>query len=454
MYTQEQGERIYDIDYNTYVLAYKGVNESIGFNAMLFSVCGILIAVIAVGSILVIYNSFAISVSERKKQFGMLSSIGATKKQIKKSVIYEGAILGMIGIPLGVLSGIGGIWVTLKIVNGLLQPIFKNIQGYEWSQDMVISWIAILLAVVLMALTIYLSVIIPAKRASKITPIEAIRQSDDIKVKAKKLRTPKFMRKLFGMEGTIALKNLKRSKKRYRTTVISLIISIVLFISVSGFVGYMYNGFDSLYETVDYDYSISIYGNSQPEKKEELKNRVEKLDCIDKLSILEETYFQITIPEDKLDSNIQKAMQGNKDLQRMLTKSEQGYVIDFQLIALNENQMEQYLKEVGVTSLKENQMILINYVDLLSSAKIEGNLTHYKENEVLPISHSDVKVGEKEIIKVTDKMPFGIQNIMYPKLIAITTQQGLENLIGDTYSSSTRIYMTAKDEIKLKRQLE
>jgi len=112
-----------DIQYNNSVLMYKGVSLNSGFNAMLYSVCGILIVVIMIGSILVIYNGFAISVSERKKQIGMLISIGATKKQIKKSVLFEGVILGVIGIPLGILCGVLGIGITLKIVSSLIAPL-------------------------------------------------------------------------------------------------------------------------------------------------------------------------------------------------------------------------------------------------------------------------------------------------------------------------------------------
>ena len=164
---------------------YKGVNGTDEFTKMLYTVSGILITVIAIGSILVIYNSFAISVSERKKQFGMLSSVGATKKQIKKAVIYEGAILGIIGIPLGIISGVGGMGVTLKIVNNLLQPLFND-NLLNWELKLVISWEAIIIAIFLITITIYLSVIIPARRASKISPIEAIRQNDDIKIKSKK----------------------------------------------------------------------------------------------------------------------------------------------------------------------------------------------------------------------------------------------------------------------------
>ncbi len=186
----EIGDKVYNLKYNTYVLAYKGVNSTSGFNEMLYSVCGILIAVIMIGSILVIYNSFAISVSERKKQFGMLSSVGATKKQIKKSVIYEGAILGSIGIPLGIISGILGIGITLNIVNNLLKPMFLESMT-NISLHLIVSWQAIVIAAVLIAITIYLSVVIPAKRASKISPIEAIRGNNEIKMKAKKLKTPK-----------------------------------------------------------------------------------------------------------------------------------------------------------------------------------------------------------------------------------------------------------------------
>lgn len=117
-----------DIQYNNSVLMYKGVSLNSGFNAMLYSVCGILIVVIMIGSILVIYNGFAISVSERKKQIGMLISIGATKKQIKKSVLFEGVILGVIGIPLGILCGVLGIGITLKIVSSLIAPLLTFTQ--------------------------------------------------------------------------------------------------------------------------------------------------------------------------------------------------------------------------------------------------------------------------------------------------------------------------------------
>lgn len=459
-------QKTYNLKYNTYVLAYKGVSQTNGFNNMLYSVCGILIAVIMIGSILVIYNSFAISVSERKKQFGSLSSIGATKKQIKKSVIYEGAILGAIGIPIGILSGIGGIGITLKIVNELLKSILVN-EGTNLALHLVVSWQAIVIAVLLIALTIYLSVVIPANKASKISPIEAIRGNNEIKIKAKKLKTPKFISKLFGIEGEIALKNLKRSKKKYRTTVISLIISIVLFISVSGFVEYMYSGFDAVYESVDYDYCISIFGtyensNDKQEDKERVKEQIARSKNIDKLSIIEQTYGSTYIQDNRLDSNMKKAIEEGKEVAQYFSKDEKGYLVTLSIISLNDSQMKEYLNKIGTEELNDNQAILINYTNLLKTAKIEGNITNYKEKDIFEfndLSNIDLNEGSKEsiskkkfeITKVTDKMPFGVQNANYPKLILVTTENGLKNINENTY---TQMFFTAKYEKELNEELK
>lgn len=456
------GDKAYNLKYNTYVLAYKGVNGTSGFNEMLYSVCGILIAVIMIGSILVIYNSFAISVSERKKQFGMLSSVGATKKQIRKSVIYEGAILGSIGIPIGIISGILGIGITLNIVNNLLKPMFVENMA-DISLHLVVSWQAVVIAAVLIAITIYLSVVIPAKRASKVSPIESIRGNNEIKMKAKKLRTPKIFRKIFGIEGEMALKNLKRSRKKYRTTVISLMISIVLFISVSGFVGYMYGGFDSMYKSVDYDYLIRVYGASNEGKDEqikELRNEIENSKNIDKLSIIDSTYGITDLPKEKLNSNMKNAIEEKKGVKELFYEKDNAYEITVRAITLNEKQMQDYLKKVGVSSLKSEEVILINYVDMITNAHIEGELTSYKEQENFTIAlnnYEEVKEDKPEVkktyklAKVTDKMPFGIENIGGPELIIVMNDEEFKQL---QEQNSTIMVFTAKNETDLENELK
>lgn len=454
------GDKVYNLKYNTYVLAYKGVNSTSGFNEMLYSVCGILISVIMIGSILVIYNSFAISVSERKKQFGMLSSIGATKKQIKKSVIYEGAILGSIGIPIGIISGILGIGITLNIVNNLLKPMFLESMT-NISLHLIVSWQAIVIAAVLIAITIYLSVVIPAKRASKISPIEAIRGNNEIKMKAKKLKTPKIFRKLFGIEGEMALKNLKRSRKKYRTTVISLMISIILFISVSGFVGYMYGGFDSMYRSVDYDYLMRVYGEDKDDNQiKELKKEIENSKNIDKLSVIDSTYGINKLEKQNLSSIMQKAINEKKGVKELFFEEDNNYQITVRAITLNDKQMQDYLKKVGVSSLKSGEVILINYVDMIINAHIEGELTTYKSQDDFTIELSNYEEDKKDIqpikkayklAKVTDKMPFGVENVGGPELIIVMSKEEFQSL--QQYNSTTVVF-TAKNKTDLESELK
>ena len=167
------------VSYNSSLIDYEG-GVSDTTMASLYSVGAVVIVIIILSSVFVIRNSFSISVSEKTKQYGMLSSIGATKKQIKKSVLYEGFYIGIIGIPLGILCGILAVVILLQVVNVLL--------GDSLNEKCVFSIpiLAIIASIVISAITIYLSCILPARRASKISPIEAIRGNDDIKIKAKK----------------------------------------------------------------------------------------------------------------------------------------------------------------------------------------------------------------------------------------------------------------------------
>ena len=437
------GETENNIEYNKYVLMYYGVSGDNGFVTAIYAICAILILVVGIGSILVIYNSFAISVSERKKQFGMLSSIGATKKQIRKMVFEEGAILGIIGIPLGILTGIIGIGVTLNIVNGLMKPMFAD--GLEnLNLELVISYPALLIAVVLIAVTIYLSVIVPARRASKISPIEAIRQVDDIKVKAKKLRTPKFLKKIYGIEGDIALKNLKRSKKRYRTTVLSLIISIVLFITFNGFVTYMFMGFNALYLTVDFDAQINISFEEDWKKDEALK-KLEEIPNMEKYAIVKDWYGHTYMDEDKLDDSLKKIIKENETAKDAYTAENGKINIGTEIISLNNKEYENYLKKVGVTKLNENECILINYVDALRAIKAEFNISKYVQGDSITINsnvESEAKTANLKIAKVTDKVPFSVMS-MSGNFIIVVNEDTFKN-ISEIKTGSTDTLMAIK----------
>ena len=253
-----------DINYNSTLLALYGESTYGNVMSSMGGMMIIMLSLVSIGCIIVIYNSFAISVMERKKEFGLLSSIGATKKQIKKSVFYEALVVGVIGIILGILGAYIGIGTVILIINNLISDML------EYKLYLVTNYLFIIIPVIFMIIVIGVSAFIPSRRASKVSPIEAIRQNDDIKINKKKIRTSKLVLKLFGIEGEIALKNIKRNKKKYRVTIVSLFISIVLFISFSSYMNYTLNTASSVMGEVPYDYQISYFGDDPNNDKEAL----------------------------------------------------------------------------------------------------------------------------------------------------------------------------------------
>ena len=255
-----------DINYNSTLLALYGESTYGNVMSSMGGMMIIMLSLVSIGCIIVIYNSFAISVMERKKEFGLLSSIGATKRQLSHTVFFEAVVVGVIGIILGILGAYIGIGCVILIINNLISDML------EYKLHLVTNPLFIIIPVIFMIIVIGVSAFIPSRRASKVSPIEAIRQNDDIKINKKKIRTSKLALKLFGIEGEIALKNIKRNKKKYRVTIVSLFISIVLFISFSSYMNYTLNTASSVMGEVPYDYQISYFGDDND------------IDALDKIS--------------------------------------------------------------------------------------------------------------------------------------------------------------------------
>lgn len=338
-----------DINYNSTLLALYGESTYGNVMSSMGGMMIIMLSLVSIGCIIVIYNSFAISVMERKREFGLLSSIGATKKQIKKSVFYEALVVGVIGIILGILGAYIGIGTVILIINNLISDML------EYKLHLVTNLLFIIIPVIFMIIVIGVSAFVPSRRASKVSPIEAIRQNDDIKINKKKIRTSKLVLKLFGIEGEIALKNIKRNKKKYRVTIVSLFISIVLFISFSSYMNYTLNTASSVMGEVPYDYRISYFGDdNNKEALDKINEIVESSDVkeyvsysVSNLSII----GNYTYSDEYLD--FYKSAYGDDGIKALNNLKYQRIYI----LVLDDNSYNKYKKLIG---LDKDSVILLN----------------------------------------------------------------------------------------------
>ena len=412
---------------NTDLLRYQGVLNDATLQ-VLYTIGTIVIVIIVISSVFVIRNSFSISVAEKNRQYGMLASVGATSKQIKKNVLFEGLSIGLIAIPLGILLGIVAIMILLQVVNYLLSDMFVAGLNLEYS----ISIIPIIASVIISLITIYLSCLIPAIRASKISPIESIRGNNDIKLKPRKIKTPKFIKKVFGIGGVIASKNLKRSKKKYRTTVISIVVSIFIFISLSSILT-LGTKVTTLYYT-DFKFNIFVSGGDKT-----IYEEIAKLDNVDNYA-----YFY----EKGLDINFEKY--SSEFGKQVLGDVENGGIL---LAVYNNEYFKQYIKELGISEENyKKAAILIDDVILYNAdnTRTVDRIYNIQSGDEITITDSS-KEKNFVITKTTTERPMGLENTYYDSGIIVVSQDFLEEVFGEkldeTYILDDLLIYSEEDEI-------
>lgn len=338
------------ISYNSTLLALYG-ESTYGniMNSMIMMII-IMLSLVSIGCIVVIYNSFAISVMERKKEFGLLSSIGSTKKQLSYTIFFEALIVGTIGIILGIGGAYIGIGTVILIINNLIGDILVL------KLNLVTNIVFIIIPVIFMILVIFISALVPSRRAAKVSPIEAIRQNDDIKINNKKIKTGKLVNKLFGIEGEIALKNIKRNKKKYRVTIVSLFISIVLFISFSSYMNYTINTASDVAGEVSYDYVIYYFdnGNTNEEMLKTIDEIVKSNDVKEYISYSMENVILVDNYEYSADYlKYYRNAYADDEVKQL----EEQKVKSVSVIVMDDNSYNNYKKELGLTS---DKIILLN----------------------------------------------------------------------------------------------
>ena len=434
---KDTGKSINKVE-NTDVIRFDG-GLSDNTMSVLYGIAGVIIVIIVVSSVFVIRNSFSISVSEKTKQYGMLSSVGATKKQIRKTVLLEGTYIGAIAIPLGILCGIIAIVVLLWIVNYLIGDMMG---GVVFIYN--VPLLPILLSIVISAITIYLSCIIPAIRASRISPIEAIRGNEDIKIKAKKIKTSKLTKKIFGIGGVIASKNLKRNKKKYRTTVISLVVSIAIFISLSSFLDYGKRAV-GLYYT-DMKYNVDVYNGDI-----ELYNEIAQLNNIDDYSYSFTTSAIIDI--EKYGSEYGKKISEINRAYYEEAERETEYQDTIAVIMFSNDYFKKFIKELGLNENDYKNIAILEDDEFEyneDGTSVLRNYYNIKEGETITINLN----GEERqvtIAKRSDQRPMGFEGSYATGGWIFVSEDFMEDK--DNEIISTGMYINSSDASQLERDI-
>ena len=391
---------------NEYLISLETMSLKDSTMRVLYMLSAIVIIIIIVSSVFCIKNSFDISITEKTKQYGMFRSIGATSKQIKKNVLYEAFILGIIGIPLGILSGLFASYVLIKICNYYLYNVLNETR-LIFSTNL----IAILISVILGCVTIYFSALKSARRASKLSPMVAIRNSEDIKIKSKKLKSPRYIKSLFGIGGVISYKNLKRNKKKYRTTVISIVVSVSVFI---GLYYFMNMAFNILYlEVGASDVNIQLLIGDNSKDKENNLNKIEQIFNLDNI---ERISFQKRLLGEIIDKTLY-----TKKFNKLVGTNGTKILI----YAIGDSEYRTYVKSLGLNySDVKNTGILINNsfaYDEDSKKDIEISVLNIKKNDKVDIKINNI-THQIKISEVTKERPFGFSNTYNSGLIIVSDE--------------------------------
>ena len=325
------------------LLRFYGAFKASGERSVLIGLTTVLVLLIAYGSISLIYNSFSISISERIRQFGIMRSIGASNRQIRRMVLFEAFLLAMIGIVLGIIVGCVGIGVTLAWVQNNFIVNITNKVGL--GLRLVISPLPILIAVLICLVTTIVAAYIPAYKAIHKSAIEAIRQSDEIIIKPNEVKTSKLMQKLFGFAGVMATKNFKRNKRKYRSTILSLALSVILFISAASLTQYVSR---MLLIQSSNDHKMNVMYNVYTDEQEDVAQRfnmIKAIPEIQNIAIMQKIFDEVYIQRNYIASEYWTA-----DNQQYLRRIKDAVGVNVELIFVDDDAFQNLCKQNKIDS--------------------------------------------------------------------------------------------------------
>ena len=439
VYEKEPEKSKYTFDVNRYLIMLE--TNAYGDSSMkaLLVLSTIVTVIIIVTSVYCIKNSFNISITEKTKEYGILKSVGATTSQIKKSVYYEAFLLGSVGIPIGVISGVFASFILIHVVNFFIRSMFVGNEYLIFK----ISYLSILISIILSIVTIFMSSKKGAKIASKTSPMVLIRGNNDILVNSKKLKTPKFINKLFGIGGVVSYKNIKRNKKKYRTTIVSIVLSVSVYIALSYFVN---TAFDVVkMEKGDYTYNL-VYTSYTTDYNLNYNNvlNFSKHDTVKKYSIVRM-------------STITGNFKASKDFKKYnaYTSEEEPILNSVTLISVGKEEYLRYISKLGLNynNVKDKGILIDNDIGYDNEKKLDVsyNMTDNKKGDIINFtSMKGDKTFDMELASVTNIRPFGYEN-NYGSLVMVVSDEYMEKL---DKLESVSLYVESTDPDKLQSDID
>lgn len=436
---KEQGKSKFYFDINRYLIMLE--TNAYGDSSMkaLLVLSTIVTVIIIVTSVYCIKNSFNISITEKTKEYGILKSVGATTSQIKKSVYYEAFLLGCVGIPIGVISGVLASFILIHVVNFFIKNMFVGNEYLIFK----ISYLSIVISIILSIVTIFMSSKKGAKIASKTSPMVLIRGNDDIKVNSKKLKTPKYINKLFGIGGVVSYKNIKRNKKKYRTTIVSIVMSVSVYIALSYFVNTAFDVVKMAKGSYTYNLVYTSYTKDYNLNYNNVLN-FSKHDTVKKYSVVRTSIITGNFKASKDFKKYNAYMSEEKPILNSVT-----------FISVGKEEYLRYISKLGLNynSVKDKGILIDNNIGYDTKKKLEVsyNMTDNKKGDIINFtSMKEDKTFDMELASVTNIRPFGYEN-NYGSLVMVISDEYMERL---DKLESVSLYVESTDPDKLQSDID
>ncbi|CEP89452.1 ABC transporter permease [[Clostridium] sordellii] len=400
IYNNDNGVAYENLSFNEHLLRLKGASAYANINRSINAAMFVVTTLVVVCTVATIYNAFSISINDRKKQFGILNSIGATKSQIMKIVFIEAIVVSVIGIPLGLITGTFAIDLIFK----LIKYMFSSSVIAQLNLRVVYNPYVIILSALIVLLTILVSAILPALNAAKTPPLEAIKNSSSLKLG--KVKDSKLVRLLFKTEGVLAYKNLRRNKKKFRITLFSLIISVVIFISFSGFVELFIKANEASVGQVNYDVRLWKGGILEGDK---IIDDLNKVNGIKKISVRNDYGVAFDVKESNINKDYKDLI--DKTFSKKNKNGETVYDFNYEqnTFQFTDDKDINNLKLINgsfdkETAIKENGIILRNKSSYSEPGKkYDVSLTNYKVGDTInayKFSRDENDKQKNELIKL------------------------------------------------------